>query len=135
MSDYKSARDAAWRAMSRYVRIRECINTTGSVEYGKCVTCGEVKPFDKLDAGHFVPGCAGYAMWDERNVHIQCSACNRFHGGRVLEYRDWMIARYGEAVVEELRERARMMCKYTANDLREMAKSYRIKTKQLEESR
>ena len=130
-SEYARARRLAWDAMSRYIRLRDCLRTTGTAEEGVCCTCGAVKEFSNLDAGHFVPGRSGEAMWDERNCHGQCTKCNRYHAGLLLEYRDFMVERYGEEVIAELRLKAKIPTFYSPQDLREIEKEFKKKYNEL----
>lgn len=46
--------DACWAAFSKYVRIRDCLRTTGTTVAGVCVTSRKVIPMKGNDAGHFV---------------------------------------------------------------------------------
>lgn len=61
------------RVFSIYIRLRD------SKEFGfraaRCISCGEVKPFDMFDCGHFVSRNAMAIRWDEDNCHAECSHC------------------------------------------------------------
>ena len=72
--------------------------------YGRCVSCGEVKPWDKLHGGHYQPKGVSYngACLDERNINPQCSTCNTFMGGNPAGYMEFMITEYGDGIGEEL---------------------------------
>ena len=104
-------------AFSRYIRLR------GALEYcrgrgidtgqfvrpediiGVCCTCGTVKAWIRMDAGHFKgrgSGGGSGTYFDERNVHLQCKRCNGFEGGRVQDYEKFIIVKYGQAVLDEL---------------------------------
>lgn len=101
---------------SQYIRLRDCLKTTGSFEYGECVSCNKTKPFAELDAGHFIPKKSSN-YFSERGVNAQCRSCNRFHSGNQLEYRKEIIRRYGEGVDLELEEEARQTKKFTPSEL------------------
>ena len=45
-----------WDLFSKYVRLRDCLETTGSIKRGKCFTCSKELPFNELQAGHFISG-------------------------------------------------------------------------------
>ena len=126
----KTIKDKAWRAFSKYIRLRDCLKTTGSLEYGECVSCDRTFPFALLDAGHFIPRKSGN-YFSERGVNAQCRSCNRFHGGNQLEYRKEIIRRYGEGIDLELEEEARQIRKYTPQDLVALAEEYKNKTNEL----
>ena len=77
----RSMKEAVRPVFSRYVRLRDCLLTTGSLEFGECISCGRTKPFNELDAGHFIPKHnANY--FSERGVNAQCQSCNRYHSGK-----------------------------------------------------
>lgn len=55
-----------------------------------------------MDAGHYITRSALNTRYDERNVHPQCKACNRFHEGRKDEYALFLIRTYGPQILDEL---------------------------------
>lgn len=123
-TDFKRAKARCLAAMSRYVRLRDCIATTGDSDRGRCVTCNRIYPFKKLQAGHFVAGRRGENLLDERGIHAQCYGCNVCDHGRTLDYLDYMLGAYGPAVVDELRRKANTPTHYTAEDYRDMEREY-----------
>ena len=108
-----------WGVFSIYIRLRDCMRTTGSLEYGECFTCGETFPFNELDAGHFIPGRHNGNLFSERGCQAQCRTCNRFKDGNVLEYRRQIVELYGEGVDLELEEEAKRIVKFTVDELLE----------------
>lgn len=70
-----------WPIFSKYVRLRDCLATTGNVDYCICYTCGEVTEWAKLDAGHaFTRKCISL-KYDEKLVRGQCKGCNGYGKG------------------------------------------------------
>lgn len=94
--------DKAWRAFSEYVRIRDCIRTTGTFEAARCVTCSMIYAMKETDAGHYVSRVRGFTKYSVRNVHAQCHKCNRFQQGNWIQYREFMLAFYGKDATEEI---------------------------------
>jgi hypothetical protein len=92
----------AWAAFSKYVRRRDALRTTGTEEYARCITCGNVSEITEMDAGHWIPRNKLGTFMDERNVHAQCRGCNRFAGGRPAEYAEALIQLYGPEELEAL---------------------------------
>ena len=90
----KTIKDRAWRVFSKYVRLRDCLKTTGTLTHGKCITCGKLLSISFCDAGHFVSRRYNSTLFDEKNCHIECRYCNRFLNGNLLEYR-----RQSEAII------------------------------------
>ena len=121
-------RDAlAW--LSKCIRLSEAA-VTG---YGSCVTCGHGDNWVDLQAGHFVARAQGnLAAFDIRNIHTQCFRCNINLGGNGAEYFPWMVAKYGQEVVEEIRQLAGKTVKYTQWDYEQMAEHYSLEFKRIE---
>ena len=115
MTNYKKK---ASTAMSRFIRLRDAIEycKKHGIDMSqfnrpedlpcKCCTCGVVRSWVDMDGGHFISrghGGGSGVYYDERNEHCQCRKCNRFDGGSPYRYRDFMLEKYGQAVIDELR--------------------------------
>jgi len=122
-----------WDSFSRFIRIRDCLKTTGTLERGKCITCGEEFPFKSLQAGHFIPGRHNANLFSEKGTHAQCRVCNIWNHGRPLEYRRAIIELYGEGYDEILEKEAREIRKRSIEDLTKLEKYYKIETEKLVE--
>lgn len=110
-------REKLWSLTSRYVRLSKA----GSNGYCSCVTCGTVKPWQELHAGHFVPQARGNAVrYDLRNIAPQCYRCNISLGGNPSAYAVYMLDTHGEAVVRELETKAHGSVKFTRSDYEAM---------------
>lgn len=86
-----------------------------------------------MDAGHFISRKWRKTRWREDNVHGQCRADNRFGNGEAAGYAMFIIKKYGMEHVEMLYQLSRETAKFSDNDLEEMIKTYKEKTKQLQE--
>ena len=91
------AKDTAWRWFSLYIRLRDCLSTTGSPEACRCVTCGAVVASSQIDAGHAIPGRHNAVLYDESLVYGQCRKCNQNGDGQTEAFRNFLIAKHGEA--------------------------------------
>lgn len=116
------------KAFSRYIRLRDAIDYCLSHRVnlssfsrpedviGKCCTCGVVKSWIGMDNGHYkgrgIGGGSG-TYFDERNCHLQCKRCNAFGGGAPDEYREFVIEKYGQVVLEELNTKHRMPANFS----------------------
>ncbi|KKN73823.1 hypothetical protein LCGC14_0396250 [marine sediment metagenome] len=125
-------RRRVWCLFSIYIRLRDCIRTTGSKEWGECFTCDETLPFDKLDAGHFIAGRHNGNLFSERGCHAQCRSCNRFKHGNVLEYRRQIVKLYGVGADLSLEAEARVVRKFTVEELLNLEAELKEKIKLLE---
>lgn len=125
------AKEETWKVFSRYIRMRDCLRTTGTLEFGKCITCTAQISIKEADAGHFVPGRRNSILFDETCVHLQCRRCNRFLNGEPLKYRRAIIALYGEGKDIELEDRALAERKYSMIELYELKEYYQERIKEL----
>jgi hypothetical protein len=132
-SERARAKNRAWYWFSRYIRLTHCVEEYGTPEKGDCITCKETFPFEKLDAGHFVPGRTDAVIFDENNSHGQCRKCNRFRQGRWVEYFFYMRDRYGLEEVMRIMGLTFKSIRYHDSDFRVIAETYRIKCKIIEE--
>jgi len=123
----------AWRLFSKYIRLRDALKTTGDINYCKCFTCGRIEPIKNMDAGHFVSRRFNSTLFDERNVHSQCTYCNCFLSGNQLEYRRQLIKLYGEGIDIELKDKATEIKKYTIPELEEFIEELKGKIRTLQD--
>ena len=122
----------AWSEFSRYIRTRDCLQSTGSLEFGTCYTCGKRYEFKQLQAGHFIPGRGNSVLFDDRGVHAQCLQCNCYDHGRWVEYEAHMLKDYGVKIVNELKANKHMIYKYQPSELLELIEVFKTKTRELE---
>lgn len=98
----KNYKKLAWREFSKYIRLRDCLETTGEKDRGICVTCGRKFGFKELQAGHCVSGRGNAILLDPNAVHIQCGQCNIFKKGNLGQYALYMIDTYGRGLYEDI---------------------------------
>lgn len=98
----------------------------------KCCTCPDVKHWKEMQAGHFIPGRCNSILFDERGCHAQCRRCN-YNEGNGPEYTPFMIERYGQDVVDELRNLRHKTVKFTHGDYVEKHEKYKKLAGELEE--
>ena len=124
----------AWDAFSKYIRLRDCLRTTGTSTHVKCITCGKLLSISFCDAGHFVSRRYNATLFDERNVNTQCRYCNRFLNGNLLEYRRQVINLYGKGIDIELENKSREIKRFNSQDLTELAEYYKMEREKLNEN-
>ena len=120
-----------WPIFSQYVRMRDCLETTGCPSFGLCITCSKRYHFKLLQAGHFIPGRHNANLFSERGTHAQCYNCNINLRGNTLEYRRQIIRLYGEGADTELEREAQEIRKFTVDELIELKAYYTQKVKEL----
>ena len=121
----------AWRNFSAYIRARDSLATTGTLEYCKCITCGKVVPISQIDAGHMIGGRKNGILFDETITHGQCIACNREGGGQYEAYKRIMIERNGLDWYEGKERQKREVVELTDEALVLISKLYLQKYKEL----
>ena len=109
-----------WKLFSEYIRKRDCLRTTGLIDYGNCFTCDKTVPWKLLQAGHFIPGRHNAGLFSERGVQAQCYNCNVNLRGATLEYRRRIVVLYGEGADEEIEAEARKTKKFTIQELEQL---------------
>lgn len=65
-----------------------------------CITCGTT---EGLTCSHFIPRGKFGTRWDLFNCNCQCSICNLNHDHDKGPYTAYMLATYGQGVIDELR--------------------------------
>ncbi len=90
----KGSKKKAWDWFSKYIRLRDAIETTGTSTHFWCPTCGKKLPYEQGQAGHSIGGRGNSILLHEEIVHCQCSGCNAF-GGQYAKYSVFMIEKYG----------------------------------------
>lgn len=116
-----------WDMFSKWVRL-SMASPDGNVE---CVTCGRIKNYKEMQAGHFIPGRHGTVLFDERNVHPQCYTCNVVLGGNGPKYYKYMLKRYGQKVIDELENEDRINKQFEFYELETLYHFYRHKLNEL----
>ena len=126
-----SLKRKVWVLFSLYIRMRDCLKTTGTLTHCKCITCTKLLELKEAQAGHFVDRRHSATLFDETNVHAQCGRCNVYLDGEILKYRREIIRLYGEGYDVQLEEKAIETKKFTIAELEEMKEAYKEKIKEL----
>lgn len=119
----------AQAVVNRYCRLRDLARGYG------CITCGAT-PSQKFggtfDAGHLRSvGSAPHLRFLTSQIHLQCVTCNRHQGGRQLDFRQALVARRGEAWMQELEARQEV-AKFSVDYLKRLKAVFNKKAKRLE---
>ena len=132
------AKNKAWTVFSLYIRTRDALRTTGTLENCRCVTCGRAYPLKGarggLQAGHFIQGRKNSILYDERNVHGQCYGCNVMKKGNMVKFYKFMLEEYGQKVIDELEELETQTKQMKAYEHIEIFEKYKKKLKALQKA-
>lgn len=119
------AKKRAWDAFSIYIRTRNA----DSNGFTACFTCGAVKHYKEMDAGHFYHGTLDF---NEYNVNVQCTKCNKYLHGNGVVYYPKMLQMYGQEIIDQLNELRHQVIKLKVADYENIELLYKNKAKELE---
>lgn len=117
---------------SRYIRLRDCIETTWTKHLMKCFTCDSLLDFVKSQNMHFVGRAVKSLRYDEENCHWGCMRCNVILHWNYLEYFIRMEKKYGRDKVDEMLSKKHEIWKFTSEELQEKITYYKEQIKILE---
>ena len=117
------------RVFSEYIRLRD------SQPFGyrafRCISCGQVKPFDQMDCGHFISRVNMSTRFDEDNCHGECRACNRFSADHIIYYQANLVKKIGKDRVDLLIAKGHGTHKYSPFELEILIKHYTAKVNEM----
>jgi len=111
----------AWTEFSRFIRLRD----TDEHGIGECCSCGTSYHWKKLQAGHFAQGRYNSILFDEQGTHAQCSSCNIWRHGALDLYAVFMVRKYGNNILEEMKKRKWSKVEFSPSDLEEIYEKYK----------
>lgn len=124
-----------WSMFSKFIRARDA-NYQG---YCKCISCSTVKKWSAFDAGHYIPKGSDSALkYNEMNVNAQCTSCNQYKSGNLIQYRFGLVDKYGKKEVEalELAHRIKTIKKKPNQlEINELYKYYKEEFEKLQKSK
>lgn len=118
-----------WKVFSEWVR-RKDADENGMTS---CYSCGRVKHYKELQAGHLIPKSLGLSMYfEERAVRPQCYHCNINLSGNTIPFSFKIVKEYGAGILEELEALSRTSVKYSIPDYEEMIERYQTRIAELD---
>ncbi len=116
-----------WKIFSEYSR-RKLADANG---YVACCSCGTIRHWKSMDAGHYISRTHLHVRYDNMNVHAQCKGCNAFKQGNPVGYREFLVREYGESAVRNMEDRRKFPAGFTRDGMRLIIDEYKIKLKEL----
>jgi len=104
------------------------------LDQGKpCISCGRPDQGGRMrNASHFKSrGANSFLRYDLRGLHASCVPCNLYQSGNIEGYRQGLIERYGNAIVEYLDTAPRVRA-WTASELIQMRSEIAEEIRRLE---
>lgn len=97
-----------------------------------CYTCGAVKHWKQMHAGHFMSRGKKSTRWHPQNVQVQCVSCNIFKAGEQFKFAQNLDEEHGVGTAEKLQYLSNQAGKYTIPELRKLVKRYQDFLSELE---
>jgi hypothetical protein len=127
----KAKKDAWDKGFSPFIRLRDALRTTGTLEDLICITCDARTPYRGSQASHFIEGRGNAVLFDEELVNGSCFACNIWKHGNMTQYTLRMIDLHGREWVDEKQQLRHVTKKYTVADYQEIERYYKERVKEL----
>lgn len=126
MKTKKTPRKKALEKLDRVFSV--WIRTRGADDNGnqRCYTCGVIKHWKELHAGHFVTRSKLATRWDPLNVRPQCYACNIHKHGNQWQFGFNLNQEHGEGTAEALQAKGNVTARFTAAELEALIDQYRL---------
>ena len=123
-----SLKKKAWSLFSKYLRMKYA-DSDGNCE---CYTCGEVKHWKELQAGHILDGRYNSILFEWNCVKPQCYRCNCMLNGNKEEYIPKFMREYGEEEFARLKRLKHTTVSFSISDLEDKIDELKTKIKELE---
>jgi len=123
----KTLKAKLWKLTSEYVRRRHA-DDAGFVS---CYTCGKVKPWREVDAGHAIPGRHNLVLFDTSIIRAQCKHCNGAKSGMQYEFGKRLNEENGEGWFEKKLAESHGTKKFYESDYLEMIEEMKEKLDEL----
>ena len=119
------------RVFKKKIRTRYSVNG-----FAICVSCPKRIELGTSDyhAGHYIPSTYTILRWEDDNVHAQCSGCNVFKRGNLIEYRKGLEDKIGKDREREMWEIRHTIFKPTREWLEERIEQEKEEIKLLSNS-
>ena len=123
----KITKQKVWTVFSEYIRLKYA-DKKGNVT---CYTCGVVKNWKEMQAGHGFSGRGNSILFDERIVRPQCKRCNIFLRGNYDIFHAKLVKEYGSDILDEINKLKKTNKKFTQSELRRFYEYYSEEVKKL----
>jgi hypothetical protein len=125
-------KEKAWSWFSKYRRLL-FTKPDGTCT---CVTCGIVKDWKEMHAGHYVDGRNNSVLFDEELVYPQCFHCNSKRwgclAGNKIKYTIFLLRQgYSAEQLDAFDNLKFETKKYTEEDFEDIKNKYKIKAEEL----
>lgn len=98
----KSKKDILDEVFSMFIRLRD--SEEFDFRYARCISCGRIMPFKKLDCGHYYDREHLSLRTNEFNCNAECIVCNRYCETHLVGYKANLIKKIGLEEFKKLGE-------------------------------
>ena len=116
---------------SKFIRLRDAM-PSGTF---RCISCGQIKPLEQADCGHFHSRTHMSTRFDEDNCNAECRFCNRFSADHIIGYRENLIKKIGLQKFQLLEVKAHQTKKWSMFELEQLNKYYRARIELLQKQK
>lgn len=117
------------KEFSLYIRLRD--SRPFGYKYFRCISCGQIKPFEQMDCGHFIGRTHMSTRFDEQNCNGECRGCNRFDASHMIYYERNLEKKIGKDKIDMLIARGKQTKKWTAWELQILIAHYEEENKKM----
>lgn len=121
------------KEFSMYIRLRD--SQVFDFRAFRCISCGQIKPFNKADCGHYFSRSHLATRFDELNCWAECSYCNRFKADHLEGYRTNLIRKIGKERFDMLKVKATSTSKISDFEYEQLIKYYKAKANKLKKEK
>lgn len=121
------------RIFSLYIRLRD--SAPFHHQAFRCISCGQVKPFEQADCGHFFSRRHMATRFDEDNCWCECRSCNRFSADHLHAYESNLKSKIGEERFSLLEWRAHQTKKWHPFELQQLIAHYTEEVRKMTENK
>lgn len=125
-------KEEAQKSVNKFIRLRDCLYTTGTTYQCVCISCLKTKLADDIQAGHFVAQKSSSNLrYREKNINGQCEGCNCFQKGNLIPYTINIDKKYHSGTAEQLQAERRKEKIWKRWELEEIKTKYDEKYQKL----
>lgn len=118
-------------AFSKYIRLRDAMPSG----VFRCISCGQIKPLEQADCGHYYSRTHMGTRFDEDNCHAECRFCNRFKADHMIGYRENLEKKIGSQRLALLSVKAHGTHKFAHFEIEQLIKYYRVRVEMLQKEK
>lgn len=116
---------------SKFIRLRD--TKQWNFKYGRCISCGRLLPYEKLQCGHYHSRTHMNTRFDEANCNAECVHCNIFSADHLIGYRENLTKKIGQRAVDLLNVKAHQTKSYSCSELQILIDYYTKEVKKLQD--